>query len=494
MPIIVPSNGTNLAIAEEVIGSAGTLPGTPVWIPLEPNTYAEFGGQTKLTKRNPITSSRQLKKGVITDLDAAGGFSSDFVTESLTRMLQGFLFADWREKTNLSPTAVTAPSYTVASGGAGFLVNSLLFAEGFGQSANNGLKVVTASTATTVAAAGLAVEASPPAGDKITRVGHQGASGDLTMTVVSLVPQLNSTTLNFTTLGLIPGEWIWIGGDTAPTQFATAANNGLYRIRSIAANVMIFDRWPSTSVADPGTGKTLQLFFGHVIKNEASPALQKLRTYHLERQLTSTQYEYVRGAAPNTMVINIKKADKITLDLGFIGLTVERTAAPKSGTRETLPSQVAFNSSSDFTRLRFSNDTTGASLATFVDELKLTIDNGIDPVKAVSALGGIDINYGDFMVSGSIMAFFLTTAAVDAVFNNDNCAVDFLLCSRSGAQNLPVGFLFDVPLMALGDSRLKVEKDKPIMLPLTYDAAASDTFNHTLLVMDFSYLPLVALV
>jgi hypothetical protein len=493
MPIVVPSNGTGLAIAEEVIGTPGTLPGSPVWKPLEPNTYADFGGQTKLTPRNPITSTRQRKKGVVTDLDAAGGFNTDFVTESLTDVLQGFLFADWRKKTNLAVTAAGSGTYTVASGGAGFLVGSLLFAENFGVAANNGLKPVTASTGTTVTATGAVAEASPPATAKITRVGHQGASADLTMTVSSGVATLGSTALNFTTLGLIPGEWIWVGGDSAATQFATAANNGFYRIKTIAANAIVFDRQPSTSVTDAGTGKTIQLFFGHVLKNESSAALQKLRTYHLERQLTSSQFEYIKGSAPNTLVINIKKADKITFDVSFVGLTTERAAAAKSGTRETLPVQAAFNSSSDFTRLRFSDDTTAASLASYVDEVKLTIDNGIDPVKAVAALGGIDINYGDFMVSGTINAFFTTYAAVDAVMNNDDCAIDFALVTRSGDQRLPVGWLFDVPLMALGDGRLKVEKDKPIMLPVSYDAAAHGTLDHTLLVMDFGYLPILAL-
>lgn len=493
MPIIVPSNSTGLAIAEEVIGTPGILPGSPVWIPLEPNSYAEFGGQTTLTPRRPITNSRQIKKGVVTDLDAVGGFSTDFVTESLSRLFQGFFFADWRYKTNLVPTAVSGTQYTVASGGAGFLVNSLLFADGFAVAGNNGLKLVTASTGTTISVAGLAVEASPTS-DIITRVGHQGVSADLTLTVVSLVPQLNSTSLNFTTLGLIPGEWIWIGGDTAITQFATAANNGFYRIKTIAANVIVFDRWPSTTVADPGTGKTIQLFFGHVIKNEASPALQKLRTYHLERQLAASSWEYVKGAAPNTLVFNIKKADKITLDLGFIAMNTERAAVVKTGTREVLPVQSSFNASSNFKRLRFNNDTTGASVATYVDELKLTVDNGIEPTKAVAALGGIDINYGDFMVMGNIEAFFASTAAVDAVNNNDDCSLDFGLVVRSGTQRLPVGYLFDVPLMALGDGRIKVEKDKPVMLPLTYDAAASDTFNHTLLAVDFSYLPVASLI
>lgn len=493
MPIVTPSNGTGLAIAEEVIGTPGVLPGTPVWIPLEPNTYAEFGGQSKLTPRNPITSSRQRKKGVVTDLDAAAGFNSDFVTESLSRVLQGFLFADWRYKTNLVPTAVAAGAYTVASGGTGFLVGSLLFAEGYGVAANNGLKPVTASTATSVTATGAVVEASPPAGSKITRVGHQAASADVTLTVSSGIATLGSTTLNFTTLGLIPGEWIWIGGDTAVTQFATAANNGAYRIKTIAANAIVFDRTPGVPVTDAGTGKTIQMFFGHVLKNESSPALQKLRTYHLERQLSTTQFEYVEGAAANTLAINIKKADKITFDLSFVGLTTERTAVAKSGTRETLPVQTAFNASTSFTRLRFNDDTTGVSLASYVDELKLTIDNGIDPVKAVSLLGGIDINYGDFMVSGSMSAFFSSTAAIDAVLKNEDCSIDMLLVERSGAQQLPDGWLFDVPLLALGDGRLKVEKDKPIMLPLSYDAAAHGTLDHTMLIVDFTYLPVAAL-
>ncbi len=493
MPIVVPSNGTGLAIAEEVIGAPGTLPSSPVWKPLEPNTYADFGGQTKLTPRNPITSTRQRKKGVATDFDAAGGFNSDFVTESLTNVLQGFMFADWRTKTNLVPTAVSGTQYTVASGGAGFLTNSLLFGEGHAVASNNGLKIVTASTATTVSAAGLSAEASPPSAAQISRVGHQGASADINMTVSGGVATLGSTALNFTTLGLIPGEWIWVGGDSAATQFATAANNGFYRIKTISASAIVFDRQPATSVTDAGTGKTIQLFFGHVLKNESSAVLQKLRTYHLERQLTTSQFEYIKGAAANTLVINIKKADKITFDLSFVGLSTERAGVAKAGTREALPVQAAFNSSSDFTRLRFSDDTTAASLASYVDEVKLTIDNGIDPVKAVAALGGIDINYGDFMVSGTMNAFFTSYAAVDAVINNDDCSLDFALVTRSGDQRLPVGWLFDVPLLALGDGRVKVEKDKPIMLPVSYDAAAHGTLDHTLLVMDYSYLPVLAL-
>ena len=47
--------------------------------------------------------------------------------------------------------------------------------------------------------------------------------------------------------------------------------------------------------------------------------------------------------------------------------------------------------------------------------------------------------------------------------------------------------------MTFGDGRIKVEKDKPVMLPISYDAAASDVYNHTLLITDFSNLPILAL-
>lgn len=486
----VDSNKTGLRYAEEVLGSIGTLPGSPIWYPLEPNSYGEFGAQVTTLARNPLTASRQRKKGLVVDVDAAAGFQSDWVQKSLADLMQGFMFADWRKKTELAATSVTSTLYNVASGGAGFVVNSLLWAEGFAVPGNNGLRVVTASAAGTVTAAGLAAEGSPPAGAKITRVGIQGASGDITVSVSGGVATIGSTALNFTTLGLIPGEWLFIGGDAVGERFTgTPANNGFARIASVAANALVLDRQPGAMATDNGAGKTIRLFFGHVVKNESNPALIKTRSYQLERSLSTGGFDYIVGAVANTLELGVGLADKMTVDLGFVGMDVEtRTvgAGPKTGTRPALPAEEAFNSTSDFSRLRVYNQTGAADLTTYLTEMSISIDNGVSPNKAISRLGAIDVSAGDFAVSGTVTAYFTDVAVIEAVRANVDVSLDFAVVKSNA------GWLFDLPLVALGDGRLAIEKDKPITLPLSLDAAAHGTFDHTLLVVQYVYLPTAA--
>jgi hypothetical protein len=480
----VDSNLTGLRYAEEA--SVGVLPGSPVWHGLEPNSYDEFGSEITTTARAPITAGRQRKKGVVTDLNASAGFEMDFTQTNLYDMLQGFFFADWRKKPNQVFTAIngTTEVVTVASE-TGFDANDLVLLSGSSIAANDGLALVSAVASGAITLTkDLTTDASPASDATIRVVGHQFASGDAEILVTGSVAQLTTTTKDLTQLSLIPGEWVYIGGDSAGTEFAQAANNGWARVSVVTANAVTFDKTQGTMVTDDGTGKTIRIFVGDAIKNESDPALIVRRSYQLERSLSTAGYEYVLGSVPNELTFNFGTSDKATVSLGFVSTdseTIDDPMTPKSGSRPDIPVEDAFNTSSDIGRLRVAGSA-GTALAAYFTEASLTIMNGLSPNKALGVLGAFDLTAGDFMVSAEVEGYFSTVVAVAAVRANEDATYDFALVKANA------GWVFDIPLVSLGNARLNVEKDQPIKLPLSIEGAESD-FGHTLLANRFWYLP-----
>ena len=498
----IDSNITGLRYAEET--SLRVLPASPVFYPLEPNSYSDFGGQIATVARNPINPSRQRKKGVTTDLDASGGFNQDLTLTNTTRLLQGFFFADIREKKTTAPmntaatviTGVTASSKTfaAASGLLGFASGAMVRMSGFGVAANNGNKTMASnSTATAVVVTEvIADEPAPPATASIQQIGFQFPSADVAITMNGSLVRLTSTATNMTTLGLIPGEWIYLGGDAANNAFTN--NKGFARIATIATNYLEFDKvgW-ATPVAEVGTGKIIQAFFGSVLKNESDPNLIKRRTYQIERTLgndnNGVMSEYLVGAVPNELTINIAMADKVTIDLTFVAVDNEQrtgTQGVKTGSRPALAPTDAFNTSNDFSRIKLSladnaNSATQPLFA-FATEMSIGINNNVTPNKAIAVLGAFDTSAGTFEVGGNLTAYFADITAVQAVRNNSDVTIDIAMVKSNA------GLLWDIPLLSLGDGRLSVEQDQAITLPLETNAAESK-FNHTLLFQTFAYLP-----
>lgn len=499
------SNLTGLRITEEL--TLGVLPTSPVpvWTQMEPNTYPDFGAQIKTIAREPISASRQLKRGAVVDLDAGGGLNQDLTMSNMTKWLQGFFFADIHEKLTTATynavavalTAVTlsTKTYAVAAGMPTFGAGTLVNASGFTNSGNNGLKVVSSGTGTTcVVAAGVVSDETPPAGSKIDAVGFQFGSGTSAIAMNGNLVQLTDSGKDMTTFGFVLGEWVFIGGDTSPTTFAN--NVGFARISRVTTGLLEFDKTSWTGVAEAGTGKTIQLFYGDLLRNELDPTLIKRRTYQLERTLgndsVGVMSEYLIGSVPNELTLNVPQAGKVTVDLTFLSLDDQQrtgTQGLKAGTRPSLVSDSAINTSSDLARIKLGLvDETNASITplfAYSTDLKITVKNNASIDKALGVLGGFDVTVGNFQVAGTTTSYFADVGSVQAVRNNSDVTMDIIMMRPNK------GIIFDIPMLGLGDGRAKVEKDKAITLSLTQDAAQS-IFGNTLTYMSFSYLPTVA--
>lgn len=497
----IDSNETGLAYAEEE--RLGVLPTTPIWKPGEPNSYDSFGGALKLLARNPINRSRQRKKGVITDLDAKGGYNQDFTQTNFQDLLKGAMFADYREKATGAPDSVSATAY-VLTDASDFAAGGLVLATNFAIPGNNGLKTITAVTGgTDVEVAGLAIEASPPANSGIVLVGFTSAAGVIDVSVTGSVPKLTGIPAAFAPL-VIPGEWIFVGGDGATDFFADTNNNGFKRIGNVTGTNWTFDLSQTTMVTEASTLKTIKIFFGRVLKNELG-SLIKRRSYQFERQAgapddadtAAVQSEYLVGSMIDEFVLNIKQADKITVDLKLMSLdNAQRTATDglKTGTREALVESDAFNTSTDFAMLRLNiidpADANPDPLFAYLTDVKLTFKNNLKINKAVSVLGGFSISAGTFAVSAETTAYFSTIEAVQSVRRNRDCELNCAVVKDNA------GFAVDMPLIALGNGELDIKQDEPIMLPLTIDAATAIKINpntdYTAMWVFFDYLPNLA--
>jgi len=546
MPATIDSNKTGLTYAEEV--SLQVLAAVPVWYPLEPNTYSAFGGDLKTVSREPINATRQRSKGTVTDLDVTAGFAHDFIQGRMARLLQGFFFAFAHQKPQTQPlhgapvviTGVTLNAglginVTAAAGLAVFPAMALVKTSGFTAPANNTILHAAAAGAAGSLALGaylsgatnaaLQADAAPLATAALEVVGT-ALSGDVLLygpgSIYSGGPVIqpfleSAATINFTTLGLMPGEWVYLGDaddmlvDVSASEHnfvgaGNVRNRGYCRIGSISATQLVFDLSIGSESWALGTGAGgstpvgvsgfVSMYFGTVIRNEPIPANIVRTTYTLQRYLgqgvnNEDNLEYVSGAVPNEFTLTIPSNSKLACDFTFVGMNTEQAyLASLPGTYVPLTPEDAYNTSQDmYAMLLYIIDTTKttqAPLFGYATNEKLVINNNTKTNKAIGVVGGFEANTGNFDVSGSLTCYFDDIAALQAVRQNANVGLTNIFAKENA------GFILDLPLLTLGTKGLKVEQNKPIMADVTHTASPG-VENYTTLYNNFTYLPASAM-
>lgn len=452
-------------VTQGVLASAGFLLHQPNY-----NGVKGFYAAQKDVARKPLSGNFMDEKGEIVDVDASPQLIHDLTWDfafrygestfrSATKYPGGSGVGFWQVNATpdaLTPqvTSLTATAITVTAGGAvtGLLAGVLLLCVGFTNAANNGLRVVGAgSTATSITVSGGAIEASPPTGAFVIVCGYQGAATDI---AVSAGGNLTSIANVFASLGLLPGMWLWLGGGTSAAPgllgfTVVAADRGLARITAVTANQLTVDRRTASWSADPGTAKTIQIFFGPWWRNV--PGLHadyKEPAHSLELVLPrigaagATDYCYANGATLGMLDIAAPGTDKMVATASFQAFNV---TAP-STTRNTGPSTAlapirtgALNTAAEMRRLWIANQSDETILMADIQDWSLSFNNNVKAYKKQGVTGNAGMIFGNFQptlkVNGSLAQDDLMKA----------CA-DFRNCSwASLARNSDGGILYDIP-------------------------------------------------
>lgn len=484
-----------------------TLPANPVWETREPNDFADFGADYSMVARRPFSASRQRKKGNITDRDDRFGFNEDVTQNNMVARIEEFCFAEARRTAQtFSTAAIAATSRYTVTAGAGFLTGALVLASGYGIAGNNGLKVVDESGADYVGIASvLTNEAAAPQGAKLKVVGQAFGAGELAIAKVGAKVVITADTFDFTELPLIPGQWVFVGGDAAGDRFdGIVPGYARIGVDGITETTLTFDK-TTFAIADgfnsDGAAKTLRIFFGDIVKNEDDPDLIKRFSVQAERYLgrddNGRQSEYLEGGVANELTWNSPLADKVTVDVAYIAMYYGKRkgadgplSAAQGATLLKALGEDAFNTTSNVYRLRLGvidpASLNPTPLFARVTEWSLTLANNTSANKAQGYLGAFDTTSGLFEVDGEFTAYFTTMAAIQAIEDNADVTFDAIYSKQNAA------IVIDVPLIGLGGGSLDISMDDAIMLPLT-TAAAESPFGHTVLFGWFPYVPNVGM-
>lgn len=345
---------------------------------------------------------------------------------------------------------------------------------GFAGATNNSLARISASTATQLTTSGLTVEATPPATARIKVVGFEGTAADITATTTGLA----STALNFTTLGLVVGQWIKIGGTGAAFQFATGANNGWARITAIAAGALTLDNRPTGWAVDAGTGKTIRVFTGDVVKNGTTLIPATMERSFLGQAVPTHILQ--KGTCANGMRLDFASERQVTGSFDLICMSGSQGTVANATEYAEAPTGTAMSSNVSVGRVAEA----GASVIgpNWANSASLSVSNNLRTKTALGTVGAVDIGMGECAVSVTLGTYF-----------GDNTLYAKFLAGTPTSVNLRLaqngqGVVFEVPRLTYTDGAPSAgAKNQDVMLPLQGNASFDPTTSAHIVINRLEY-------
>lgn len=452
-PNAAQTNATSLSTCKVCDPVAQT-----VWTYWEPNEISNFDAALTKEARDPISQNRGGGKGKVVALEAAPGWSHDLTISTLDYFMDDFLFTTWQGAAaqNFAISDVSGTGYTVAAGTV-VPVGAIVYARGFGTAANNGRKVVSGTpSATSVTAAGLVAEATPPSTAQLHVVGFEFPEADI---AIDADGNITSAATDFTTLGCVPDQWIDVRG------FTTQTGSTLARIVDIADDKLTLAN--SDLVTEVGTGKTISIYSSKLAKTVpvGDPLFrQPQMTAEIRYASAVPEYEYGRRLQANQITLNLPVAAKSTFDVTFSGADVESPSTTRRLGVWTNPLNNASMAPAEAARRMSVEMADDTGLSSYLKDVTITINNNGGSEAVWGDLTATFQTYGNQTVSSATEAVFIDGSVLRAARDNSTIQLSLGMFNEDGQV------VFHQPNSTWDDPSKNFERDNSVKVAGTINS------------------------
>lgn len=388
---------------------------------------------------------------------------------ALSILIEAAMLAAWTETPSRDNdgtadsviTQVTAASQTVTvTSGAAFVASQLVRQSGFTNAANNGtFKISTGGTTSYICTgAGMVDEAAPPATARSKVIGCEGGTTDISATASGLA----SSTINFVSMGIVPGMWIKVGGTASAKKFATAALNTWIRATSVSANAIVADHLPAGWTTDAGTGKTIRLFFGDYIRNGTT-----LIGLSIERSFlgqTTPTHILQTGMCVDRLSFDATTEQAITGALAFMGMIGSQGTSANGNSYAAATTGLVFTGNVSIGSIALAGTT--LTSPNWVRSLQFEIANNLRTKTADGAVGAVDIGVGEVAVTGRLETYFGSNTLLAQLM----AGTPGVISARAVANSQAV--LWTLPRVTFNGGQPNAGgKNQDVVLPLDFETS-----------------------
>lgn len=200
---------------------------------------------------------------------------------------------------------------------------------------------------------------------------------------------LNRAAGDFTADGYTAGSWVKVSG------FTESANNGVFKIVSVAALKMVLSHG---TVVTESAGDSVTVRNDGEITNGVT---LMSRSFEKEYTDNTTDFALITGMAVNTFGLSLTPDGIITGSFGFIGKRETSETSSAAGTPTAAPTNEVMNGI-DHVGAIFEN----GSSATAVTEFSFDIGNNLRERLAIGNLGAVSLGSGTINITGAFKAYY----------------------------------------------------------------------------------------